>query len=144
MTFGSTNFVRHNHASDYYSSLAFEFDFEYENDEVYFAMSQPYTYSRLVHFIKHAQEGLSRYPPALSRYPPALSRYPLSPLSPLMQLRTVGYSIANNIIPALRVSLAPDPKQTILVIARQHPCETAGSFIAEKLMAALLERDPVS
>jgi len=29
----------------YYYSLVFEFEFEYDHDTVYFAFSQPYTYS---------------------------------------------------------------------------------------------------
>lgn len=39
-----------------------------------------------------------------------------------MQVKAVGYSISNNIIPAVRFVGNEDCKEIILIIARQHPC----------------------
>ena len=52
-----------------------------------------------------------------------------------MQIKVIGYSISNNIIPVVKFLRCQDsstnqPSQAILILARQHPCETTGSFIA--------------
>lgn len=62
-----------------------------------------------------------------------------------MEVKPLGYSITNNIIPVVRIynkKYAQD--NAILIIARQHPCETVGSFIAEKIMKNLLSESPIS
>lgn len=51
ISFFQTNFPREEH-NDFFNSLYFEYQFEYEDDEVYFAVSQPYTYSRMTSFIQ--------------------------------------------------------------------------------------------
>lgn len=61
-----------------------------------------------------------------------------------MQVKTIGYSISNNIIPAIRFSKREEAKEIILILARQHPCETVGSFVAEKIMQNLIELDEIS
>ena len=38
------------------------------------------------------------------------------------EVKNIGYSIANNIIPTLRISQNPRTNDVVLVIARQHPC----------------------
>lgn len=55
-------------------------------------------------------------------------------------MKTLTYSISNNIIPAIKF-FKPDYtyENCILVLARQHPCETMGSFIAEALMKELTQ-----
>lgn len=55
-----------------------------------------------------------------------------------VEVKNIGYSIANNIIPTVRINRHPSTNQVVLVIARQHPCETTGSFIAEYLLRHLL------
>lgn len=47
----TTTFLRPNRIDEFYSCLYFEYNFEFSNDEVYFALNQPYTYSRLASFI---------------------------------------------------------------------------------------------
>jgi hypothetical protein len=51
VTFTVSEFSRDHHEEQRYYCLSFEYNFEYENDEVYFAASQPYTYSRLTNLI---------------------------------------------------------------------------------------------
>lgn len=57
-------------------------------------------------------------------------------------MRSLSYSIANNIIPAVRISQKNQNSPNVVVfLARQHPCETVGSFIAEKIMKLLSNPD---
>jgi len=37
--------------------LSFSYDFQYDNDEVYFAYSMPYSFSMCLNFIKHIAHG---------------------------------------------------------------------------------------
>ena len=48
VTFTASNFPREHHEGEFYYCLAFEYDFEWDGDEVYFALSQPYPYTRMV------------------------------------------------------------------------------------------------
>lgn len=50
ITFSPINLLRERHHECYYC-LSFDYTFENDNDEVYFAPYQPYTYSRLVSFL---------------------------------------------------------------------------------------------
>lgn len=61
-------------------------------------------------------------------------------LSSPLEIKNIGYTIANNIIPTLRINKNPKSKEVILITARQHPCETTGSFIAEYLIRNLLHQ----
>ena len=65
-----------------------------------------------------------------------------------MEVKTVGYSIANNIIPSLRFSRESKEKEkekeVILILGRQHPCETVGSFLAEEIMKFLMNKNGVT
>jgi murein tripeptide amidase MpaA len=52
-----------------------------------------------------------------------------------MEVKPIGYSISNNIIPVVRFYHEKSRSdQAILILGRQHPCETVGSFIAEKII----------
>lgn len=66
-------------------------------------------------------------------------------LSSKMEVKPLGYSIANNIIPVVRIFDQRTPRDNVIFfIARQHPCETVGSFIAEKLMSYMIADNPIS
>lgn len=57
---------------------------------MYFALNQPYTYSRLVNFIENAKkETKSMY---------------LSTEFRSMNVKSAGYSISNNIIPSIKLA----------------------------------------
>ena len=122
--FNRVNLSRTHHQDTYYS-LYFEYEFEHPNDEVYFSLTQPYTYSRLSATIDslkhHTPKGIT------------------------LEVKTLAYSISNNIIPLLRFGKeGRSYNQAILVMGRQHPCETVGSFIGEALMRELLKESQVS
>ena len=62
-----------------------------------------------------------------------------------IEVKTVGYSVSNNIIPVLRFTQPSEKnKDIMLILARQHPCETVGSFIAEKLISQLIDKNKIS
>jgi hypothetical protein len=42
----------HGEGSDNYYSLSFDYKFEYQDDEVWFANAVPYTYTDMQHFVK--------------------------------------------------------------------------------------------
>ena len=120
VTFGRTPFLRKRHQQEYYYYLAFEYDFEHPQDEVFFAVSQPYTYSRLVNLIDSTQRYL---------HPAMYLNHNLRHI----EYSKACYSVSNNILPLLRFRHKDNRDSTLPVIlfgARQHPCETAGSFIA--------------
>ena len=91
-------------------------------------MNQPYTYSRLVNFIEKTQEVPRELQQLRS-----------------MEIKTLGYSISNNIIPAVKIT-RPERKnkEAILILGRQHPCETVGSFIGEEMMRFMMQDNPIS
>ena len=60
-------------------------------------------------------------------------------IKPIVKVLTVGYTICNNIIPAVSIGVATEkPKPLIIILGRQHPSETAGSFISEFMMRELI------
>lgn len=59
-------------------------------------------------------------------------------------MKTVSYSIANNIIPVVKISPRSNINaEVVVILARQHPCETVGSFIAEKVIQLLSNPDEI-
>lgn len=84
INFFMTNFIKNEETNEYFYCLYFEYNFEYENDEVYFALSQPYTYTRLSNFIG-----------SLDLLKCSKVRH---------TIETIGYTLSNNIIPAITLS----------------------------------------
>ena len=59
-------------------------------------------------------------------------------------MKTLSYSIANNIIPVVKISPRNQSNaEVVVILARQHPCETVGSFIAEKMIKLLTNPDEI-
>jgi len=46
----------------YYYSLRFTYEFEYDNDQVYFAFAQPYTYTNILNDIHQKEMQLAPKP----------------------------------------------------------------------------------
>ena len=61
ISLSQNGFERSNHPDDYFISLSFEYGFEFEfsvgegkvsdEEEIYFAMNKPYTYTRLIDYL---------------------------------------------------------------------------------------------
>lgn len=59
-------------------------------------------------------------------------------------MKTLSYSIANNIIPVVKINpRSHSNTEVVVILARQHPCETVGSFIAEKIIQLLANPDEI-
>lgn len=62
-----------------------------------------------------------------------------------MSVKTAAYSISNNIIPSIRLARDDQQqKEVILILGRQHPCETVGSFVAEGVIRYLLSGNEIT
>ncbi len=124
------------------STLSFSYTFEYDCDCVYFANCYPYTYSRLIKWLR----GLKRD----------------DSLKDLLKVRKLCYTLACNkcmccVITEGVASEADDTrlfsekehdedekrirKPAIVVTARVHPGESNSSFVAEGLIKFLLSQD---
>jgi murein tripeptide amidase MpaA len=105
-------------------TLSFTLMFEEDRDYVLVAMNLPYSYSRLMDFIRKEQ---------------ALQETRQSEVN--MRLETIGYSLSNNAVPLILVEpkvVSEGPKRMIVVSARQHPGETWSSFLMEGVIKQLL------
>jgi hypothetical protein len=57
-----------------------------------------------------------------------------------MEVKRLCYTLGDNIIPAVRFWIdSYEGKETILIMARQHPCETVSSFVCEGMMNYLIK-----
>jgi len=55
------------------------------------------------------------------------------------QIKRIGHTLADNVIPGIRIWTGNyENKETILITARQHPCETVSSFVCEGMIDHLL------
>ena len=99
------------HLTERYYYLSFQYEFENDYDEVYFALNQPYTYSRMTKYISGLEEKCVKG-------------------EVQVEINKLGHTLADNIIPSLKISNgSSESKETILITARQHPCETVSSFV---------------
>lgn len=105
-------------------TLSFSLIFEEERDYVLIAMNLPYSYSKLMEYLRKEQSLLESNPSEVR-----------------MRVETIGYSLSNNAVPLVMV----EPKQKhatskklIVVSARQHPGETWSSYLMESILKLLL------
>lgn len=107
-----------------YYTLSFTYQYKYENDEVYFAYSIPYTYSDLTNYL----EKLSQNHPDIVEVTPLC--------------RTIANNICYKVVITDSVSRynmnekkikkrksANKPKKAVVLMARVHPGETVSSFM---------------
>ena len=60
-----------------------------------------------------------------------------------LEIKKLGHTLADNVIPAMKIwTETTEGKETILITARQHPCETVSSFVCEGLVNHLLSQTP--
>lgn len=101
-----------------YKTLSFEYDFTVEDDQVQFAHALPYDLSDLQRLLA-AIKG------------------------PRATLTTIGHTVMGRAIPMLRLASTDRSnamqKKAIVIMGRQHPGETPGSYIAEEMIMELLK-----
>lgn len=106
----------------YYYKLSFKLTSRFNNDKIYFAHSYPYTYERLC----------NRMDDILARYGDSVTKV------------QVGKTISKKKIEALvitqRINKKKDTRKAIIIMARQHPGETQGSFVCDGVIDRFLQK----
>ena len=59
-------------------------------------------------------------------------------------IENAAKSPLGNIIPSINIFTKGFYKKTIFIAARQHPCETVGSFVCEAIIKKLCEKSALS
>ena len=102
-----------------YYSLSFDYTFEYDNDEVYFANSIPFTFSNL-------NKDLNEYTKFENEKYLYFQR---KKLTSTISGNDVDYFIINNNINIINYEENNAKKNGIVLFARQHPGETVSSWV---------------
>jgi hypothetical protein len=109
----------------YYYTLSFTYSFEYDQDTVFFAYSEPYTYSRCISFINNLQASL-----------PSNSSFKLD-------IGEVTRTLGGLKCPLVQIYSKGNIKRgNIGITARVHPGETVSSFKLEGLLQFLVSDSP--
>ncbi|CAD8173931.1 unnamed protein product [Paramecium pentaurelia] len=105
-------FKRENSSLKTYYTLSFSYKFEYSNDKVYFAQCYPYTHSQLNNFIERS----------------------IRP-NKFAEVKELCKTISKLSCPLITIG---NGKKAILLMARQHPGETPGSYTIEGAIEFLI------
>ena len=110
----------------FYSTLSFDYVFEYDDDEVYFANCIPYTYTDQMKDLNEYQKHEN------TKYPFFVRKT----LCTTLAGNDVDYIIINN----NNTSSTPggEEKEGAVFFARQHPSETVGSYVMKGIIDFLL------
>ena len=113
--FYAQNEINVEHNKRFYYSLSFEHTFLTDNDDTYFAHCFPYTYSDLQLRLKDIEKN------------------------PKVSIRNIGQTCLKNNIPIVEFCQEESHsiKKAIIILARQHPGETVGSFIMDEILSLL-------
>ena len=113
----------------YYYSLSFDYTFEYDNDEIYFANSIPYTYSDIIKDLnEYSKKENGRY-----------FFYQKKRLCKTILGNDVEYVNINNNIDLVNFDETNNKKRGIVLFARQHPGETVSSWVLKGAIEFLME-----
>lgn len=110
--------------------LSFTHTFKYDNDRVYFALYKPYSLTRMQNFLSQTENSMAKFPnPSIiykrERICMSLSGIPI-----------------DNIIITSQDDLIQ--KTYIIITARAHAAETAGSYKVQGIIRFLLSQNPIA
>lgn len=111
--FYDKNEINVEYSRKFYSTLSFEYTFPFEEDETTFAHCYPYTYST---DLKNRLKWLEQ--------------------SKKVKIKTIGFTALKKSIPLVHIGQEDrnSNKKAIILLARQHPGESVGSFIMDEIM----------
>ena len=136
-------------------TLFFEYEFLYDNDTVYFANCKPYFYTKLMKELNHYELDEEKYPffekktivntlggnnvdmVTLNSMYDIYKKGHKSLILPKI-LKKSGISISNFQQNSVQNSKIIDYRKAVVLIARQHPGETVGSFVLKGCMDFLM------
>ena len=97
-----------------YKTLAFEYDFTVANDTTLFAHAMPYEYNNLESLLASIKGN------------------------PKVTVNSAGVTIMGQSIPIIKIKSTDNSegmvKKAIVIMARQHPGQTPGSYIAQEMI----------
>ena len=110
------NDINVEYSRKFYTTLSFEYTFPFENDQTSFAHCYPYTYSV---DLKNRLKWLEQ--------------------SKKAKIKTIGVTCLKKNIPMVHIGQEDKNtnKKAIIILARQHPGESVGSFIMDEIMCEL-------
>ncbi|EWS72671.1 zinc carboxypeptidase family protein (macronuclear) [Tetrahymena thermophila SB210] len=130
--------IKEQDPNQYYYTLSFTYRFKHEDDEIYFAMNPPYSYTKMT---KHLDYAINK---SLKEQPNIIIKKDI-----------LCYSVSNNAVPLLSITekspsggesskeqLKNKNKKLIVIIARQHPGETVCSYKMEGVINFLISNEP--
>jgi len=102
--------------------LSFEYEAQYDNDEVQFAYCIPYEYTRMISLVEELKESKN------------------------VKVENLCYSLSGVPVPLLTITDPSDSvvprlnRKIIIITARVHPGESNGSFIMEGFLRNLVSK----
>ena len=127
-------------------SLSFDYEFKYDNDTVYFANSLPYFYSTLMKELNHYELNEEKYPffhrktLATTLGGNDLDMFTINSMNDIFKNGVTSVvmpksnnylSIKNNYENNNNNSQLLDERKAVVLIGRQHPGETVGSYVVK-------------
>ena len=124
-------------------SLSFDYEFKYDNDTVYFANCIPYFYSTLMKELNKYELDEEKYPYfhrktlAVTLGGNDLDMFTINSMYDIFQngatsvitTKSNNYSLVKNYKDKNNTSKILDERKAIVIIGRQHPGETVGSYV---------------
>lgn len=140
-----------------FNSVEFEYEFEYDNDIVWFATSIPYTYSMLLKYIKSIEDNVINGTKEEEDKIKPLGKnnrdyiYVSSPSThKIWEIKSLGKSLGGLNIPLIEITdyncskEVLDRRKLIIIWSRVHPGETNASWVTHRIIDYLLGNSQIA